>query len=130
MVTLYFERKAGESVMARAEYAHRSRARKSYARRISDHVAVALVVYTLALIFITSPSMHSEGTSIFPYFMLVVFVALIIPWCRHLERRWQDLEKGAANEDGLESRFTADRIALWIAALGIPVLLAALFTVF
>jgi len=116
--------------MARAQQATHTRAHKSYAKRISDHVAVALVVYTLALIFITSPAMHSEGTSIFPYFALVGFVAMVIPSCRNMERRWQALEKGELGEAGLETRFAADRIKLWVAALLIPVLLSVLFTVF
>ncbi len=116
--------------MARAEHATHSRTHKSFAKRISDHVAVALVVYTLALIFITSPAMSSEGTSILPYFMLVVFVAMVIPACRNMERRWQAFEKSGVRDSGLESRFNADRIKLWVAALGIPVLLYVLFTVF
>jgi cell division protein FtsW (lipid II flippase) len=117
-------------MMARAQQAPHTRAHKSYAKRISDHVAVALVVYTLALIFITSPSMHSEGTSILPYFMLVVFVAMVIPACRNMERRWQGFEQGDLDEAGLETRFAVDRIKLWVAALVIPVLLYLLFTVF
>lgn len=116
--------------MARAQQATHAHAHKSYAKRISDHVAVALVVYTLALIFITSPAMSSEGTSILPYFMLVVFVAMVIPACRNMERRWQVLEKGELNDAGLETRFNMDRFKLWVAALGIPVLLYVLFTIF
>jgi hypothetical protein len=116
--------------MARVQQAAHTRAHKSFAKRISDHVAVALVVYTLALIFITSPAMHSEGTSILPYFALVGFVAMVIPACRNMERRWQALEKGGLGEGGLETSFVADRIKLWVAALGIPMLLAVLFTVF
>jgi hypothetical protein len=114
--------------MARAEQATHSRAYKSYSKRISDHVAVALVVYTLALIFITSPAMSSEGTSILPYFGLVLFVAMVIPGCRNMERRWQGLE--ASRPDDIERQFTADRIKLWVAAIGIPIVLAVLFTIF
>ena len=40
--------------MAKAEEAH-LRAYKSYSKRMSDHVAIALVVYTLALIFLVTP---------------------------------------------------------------------------
>jgi hypothetical protein len=116
--------------MARAQNAAHTRPHKSYAKRISDHVAVGLVVYTLMLIFVTSPAMHSEGTSILPYFALVAFVAMVIPACRNMERRWQTLEKGELSDGSLHTRFTADRVKLWLAALGIPVLLAILFTVF
>lgn len=116
--------------MVRAEQATHARAHKSYTKRISDHVAVALVVYTLMLIFVTSPAMHSEGTSILPYFALVLFVAMVIPACRNMERRWKKLEAGELGEIDLQPRFTADRIKLWVAALGIPVVLAILFTIF
>jgi cell division protein FtsW (lipid II flippase) len=121
--------------MAKAEHATHSRvpngrAHKSYAKRISDHVAIGLVVYTLMLIFVTSPAMHSEGTSILPYFMLVVFVALVIPSCHNMEKRWQKLEDNHSSEASLETRFNADRIKLWVGALGIPVVLAVLLTVF
>jgi hypothetical protein len=116
--------------MARAQQATHACAHKSYTKRISDHVATALVVYTLMLIFITSPAMESSGTSILPYFMLVVFVGMVIPGCRGMENRWKALDAGQDNEGSLEKRFAADRIILWVAALVIPVVLAVLFTVF
>ena len=116
--------------MAGAQQATHSRAHKSYAKRISDHVAVALVVYTLMLIFVTSPAMESDGTSILPYFMLVVFVAMVIPACRNMERRWKALEANGRSDANLETKFGMDRLKLWVAALLIPVLLAVVFTVF
>ena len=115
--------------MAKAEEAH-LRAYKSYSKRMSDHVAVALVVYTLALIFLVTPTIESSGTSIFPYFVLVLFVGAVIPPCRNLERRWQTLDANAHPGDGLETRYFADRVKLWVAAIGIPAVLAVLFTVF
>jgi predicted ABC-type exoprotein transport system permease subunit len=115
--------------MAKAKEAH-LRAYKSYSKRMSDHVAFALVIYTLALIFLVTPTIESGGTSIFPYFVLVLFVAAVIPLCRNLERRWQALDANAYSGDGLESRYFADRLKLWVAAVGIPSALAVLFTVF
>jgi hypothetical protein len=116
--------------MARAERAAHTRAHKSYAKRISDHVAVGLVVYTLVLIFVTSPAMESDGASILPYFMLVVFVAMVIPICRNMERKWEALEASELGDGGLETRFTIDRVKLWAAAIGIPIILAVIFTIF
>jgi K+-transporting ATPase A subunit len=116
--------------MAKATNAGHAHAHKSYAKRISDHVAVALVVYTLMLIFVTSPAMESKGTSILPYFMLVIFVAMVIPACRNMERRWQALEASDLGDGGLETRFGVDRVKLWVAAIIIPIILSVLFTVF
>lgn len=116
--------------MAKAEHATHTRAHKSYAKRISDHVAVALVVYTLMLIFITSPSLESKGASILPYFMLVIFVAMVIPACRNMEHRWKTLEASNLGGEGLETRFGIDRVKLWAGAILIPILLSVLFTIF
>jgi len=115
--------------MAKAEQAH-LRAFKSYSKRMSDHVAFALVVYTLMLIFLVTPTIESSGTSIFPYFVLVLLVGAVIPACIRLERRWQVLASDAHSGDGLETAYLADRLKLWIAAIAIPGLLAVLFTVF
>jgi hypothetical protein len=115
--------------MAKAQKAH-LRAYKSCSKRMSDHVALALVVYTLALIFLVTPTIESTGTSIFPYFVLVLLVAAVIPWCRNLERRWQALSATAHPDDGLETQYSVDRLKLWVAAIAIPSVLAVLFTVF
>ena len=115
--------------MAKAQEAH-LRAYKSYSKRMSDHVAVALVVYTLMLIFLVTPTIESSGTSIFPYFVLVLLVAAVIPLCRNVERRWQALDTMAHLGDGLEPQYFADRLKLWVAAIAIPGALAVAFTVF
>ena len=115
--------------MAKAHQAH-LRAYKSYSKRMSDHVAIALVVYTLMLIFLVTPTIESSGMSIFPYFVLVLLVAAVIPLCRNLERRWQALCATAHPDDGLETQYFADRLKLWVAAITIPAALAVLFTVF
>lgn len=111
--------------MAKAEHA-KMVLNKSYSKRMSDNVAFALVVYTLMLIFIVTPSMESNGTSIFPYFMLVVFVGLVISPCHNLERRWQALQARDTGDGMLNSRFNLDRAILWIATIAVPVIIAAI----
>ncbi len=131
-MTVSYAESQGRVKMARAEHAphSHSRARKSYTKRISDHVATALVVYTLMLIFFTSPTMESKGTSILPYFMLVIFVAMVIPACRNMEHRWQALDAAEFGQDGLKTRFTFDCVKLWSAAIILPIILSVLFTIF
>jgi hypothetical protein len=113
--------------MARAKQAGNMRAHKGYAKRMSDNIAFALITYTLMLIFVVTPSMESKGTSILPYFLLVLLVAAVIPSCRRFEHRWKVLEDSELGSGGLETRFTFDRIKLWVGAIGIPLLLAAMF---
>lgn len=109
--------------MARAEHAT-IRVHKSYSKRMSDHVAFALVAYTLALIFLVTPRMESDGTSIFPYFLLVILVAAVISPCRNLERRWQALQATDNGDGSLDGRYKADRAKLWLAAIALPVVFA------
>jgi hypothetical protein len=103
---------------SRAEPGMQVRETASHAKRMSTHVAYALVVYTLLLIFEVSPQMESKGMSILPYFILVALVGLAIMPCRNLERRWNALSKNGRGN--LDSEFRRDVFLLWIAAIGFP----------
>jgi hypothetical protein len=99
----------------------RVREASCFGKRMSNHIAYALVVYTLLLIFEVSPQMESGGMSILPYFLLVVLVGLAILPCRNLERRWKAIDaRGDADVGGT---FRRDTILLWIGAIGFPSLL-------
>ncbi len=95
--------------------------RDSMAKRMSTHIAYALVLYTLLLIFEVSPQMDGKGMSIMPYFILVALVGLAIVPCRNLERRWQLLER--TSPGGLDAQFRREAAALWIGAIGVPTVL-------
>lgn len=99
----------------------RSRETASHATKMSTHIAYALVVYTLLLIFEVSPQMESKGMSILPYFILVALVGAVIIPCRNLERRWQTID--GQTKDSHNAQFTREVIMLWVAAIGLPTLL-------
>lgn len=105
----------------RADLSSHRTADVSHAKRMSTHIAYALVVYTLALIFEVSPQMESKGMAIWPYFVLVALVGLAILPCRNLERKWQHID--ARHESDVEGRFKRDLATLWIGAIGFPTLL-------
>lgn len=105
----------------------RSGKSKSFARQMSDHVAMALVVYTLLLIFLVTPAIETKGLSIVPYFLLILLVAAIIPLFRRLDRRWTMLDGSELSYDSLKSRFNIDRAKLWIVAIAVPLILVSLF---
>ena len=60
-------------------------------KRMSDHIAYGLLVYTGLQIFVTMGALKTGGESILPYFALVILVAAVIPVCRLFERRWDGL---------------------------------------
>jgi hypothetical protein len=99
-----------------------------WSRKMSDHIAYALLVYTGLNIMLTVGAIKGalQG-SILPYFSLVLLVAAIIPACRSLERRWERLDGPDADEAALKQRFNRDRAMVWLAAIALPVLITGLF---
>lgn len=96
-------------------------------KKMSDHIAYALLVYTGLQIFVTMGELHAKGGSLLPYFVLVLLVAAIIPACRRFERRWDRLDDVQAADPGLASFYRRDRLALWLLAIGLPFALTGLF---
>lgn len=108
--------------------AHTGKA-KCWTKRMSTHIAYALLVYTLLMIFFVSTAIKSHGMSLLPYFSLVLLVAVIIPACRLFERRWTDMEIGHEGDTALAPRFRREAAYLWGLAIGLPLGLAVLFRV-
>lgn len=96
-------------------------------RRMSDHVAYALLVYTGVQIFVTMQALKSGQGSILPYFALIVLVAAIIPACRWFEKRWETIGEERASDPSLAPAFHRDLWALWLSAIGLPLLITAGF---
>lgn len=96
-------------------------------RKMSDHIAYALLTYTALQIFVTIGALKTKGTSLLPYLALIILVGAIIPACRRFERRWTSLTTEQALDPAIERRFRQDRLALWLLAIGLPFALTALF---
>jgi hypothetical protein len=96
-------------------------------RKMSDHVAYGLLVYTGLQIFVTMSALKVGAGSILPYFALIVLVVGIIPGCRMFERRWEALSDSEAANPELADRFKRDRLLVWLFALGLPFALTGIF---
>lgn len=96
-------------------------------KRMSDHVAYALLAYTALQIFVTMGALHAKGTTMLPYFALVMLVAAIIPACRRFERRWARLSDAQAADMAFAADYRRDRMWLWVLAIGLPFAVTGLF---
>ncbi len=96
-------------------------------KRMSDHIAYALLVYTGLQIFVTMGALKSESSSMLPYLALVVLVVAIIPSCRRFEKRWNRLSDQQAADPDMASYYRRDRRALWLLAIGLPFALTGVF---
>ncbi len=81
-------------------------------RRMSDHIAYALLVYTALQIFVTMGALKSDGGSLLPYLALIILVVAIIPACRSFEARWNRLSDEQAHDPELAPAYRHDRMAL------------------
>jgi hypothetical protein len=96
-------------------------------KRMSDHIAYALLVYTGLQIFVTMHALKASSGSLLPYLALVILVGAIIPACRRFERRWNRLSAEQAADPALAPFYRRDRTVLWALAIGLPFALTALF---
>jgi hypothetical protein len=93
--------------------------RLDWRRKISDHVAFALLGYTGLQIYVTMGAIDG-GESILPYFALVLLVAAIIPGARMFEKRWEGLSDAEAADPELAPQYKRDRFKIWAAAIVLP----------
>ena len=96
-------------------------------KKMSDHIAYALLVYTALQIFVTMGALRGAGGSLLPYLALVILVIAIIPACRNFERRWNRLSDDQAHDPDLAPAFRRDRMWLWLLAIGLPFALTGMF---
>lgn len=102
---------------------HAAERRIDWRKRMSDHVAYALLAYTGLQIFVTMGALNTGHGSVLPYFALILLVAAIIPACRYMEKRWEGVSEIAAADPGLSGAFRRDVIVLWACALTLPLVL-------
>lgn len=86
---------------------------KSWSKRISSHLAAALVVFCLAQIFIVA----KMGGSLLLHIGIIFAIGGFGIAARALERRWEMLEQGGLSEESLGLRFRVDLLQLWTAAI-------------
>lgn len=96
-------------------------------RKMSDHIAYALLVYTALQIFVTIGALKAGGGSLLPYLALIILVVAIIPACRRFESRWNRLTDEQAHDPSLAPYYRRDRLMLWALAIGLPFALTGLF---
>lgn len=89
-------------------------------KRISNHVAYALLMYTGLQIFVVMQAIRGDGASILPYMGLVALVGIVIPLCRRVEKRWQRLARSGASEAERGRAYRGDRLGIWLFAIGFP----------
>jgi len=103
---------------------------RDWRKAMSDHVAYALLVYTGLQIFMTIKALNEGGSGLLPYAALVILVAGIIPACRWFEKRWAGLSDREAIDPAHAPGFRRDAAALWLLAIGLPIVLTILIKAF
>ena len=120
---------AAHAPFATGSQTHNSDARPlDWRKRMSDHVAWSLLVYTaIQIVLIGFSGKSGAHGSLLPYFALVLLVAAVIPAWRLFEARWTDLDDTAAADPALAGEFARDRLRIWAAALALPLVMTGFF---
>jgi len=103
--------------------AHSAAKPLDWRKRMSDHIAYALLAYTGLQIFVTMGALNAKSGSLLPYFALIVLIVAIIPACRRFERRWNRLSDVQARDPELASYCRR----VWTMAIGLPFLVTGTF---
>ena len=117
----------GKTTRHEAVPSSESGASVDWRRKMSDHIAYALLVYTGLQIFVTVGALKAEGSSLLPYLALIILVIAIIPACRRFEARWNRLTDEQGHDPDLAPYYRRDRLALWLLAIGLPFALTGIF---
>lgn len=88
--------------------------RKNFAKRMSSHLAGALICFCLLQIFIVA----KMGGSLLLHIGIIFAIGGFALAARGLERRWQMLEASGLSDRGLAKRFRRTLIQVWTAAIG------------
>ncbi len=89
------------------------RANGGYARRMSSHLAAALILFCLLQIGIVA----RMGGSLVLHLGVIVAIGAFAVAARGLERRWERLGKRDVSPLGLAPRFRRDVARLWLASV-------------
>lgn len=84
-----------------------------YAKRMSSHLALALVAFCLLQIAIVA----RMGGSLILHLALVIAIGGFAMAARGLERRWEMLDESGLSGAGLDLRFRRDIAQVWLASI-------------
>ncbi|AEG50096.1 hypothetical protein Sphch_2438 [Sphingobium chlorophenolicum L-1] len=87
--------------------------RTGYARRMSTHLAAALVTFCLLQIFIVA----RMGGSLLLHLGIIIAIGGFAVAARGLEQRWEMLDPSGLSSQGLALRFRRDLVQLWSASI-------------
>ena len=90
-------------------------------KRMSDHIAYALLAYTGLHIFVTVGAIQQTGAKTLALLALVILVFGIIPLWRRFEQRWAALTDEQAHDPAYAGAYRRDQIMVWGLAIGLPV---------
>lgn len=84
-----------------------------YAKRMSSHLAIALVVFCLLQIGIVA----RMGGSLVLHLALIIAIGGFAMVARDMERRWELLDESGLSMSGLDLRFRRDVAQVWLTSI-------------
>ena len=96
-------------------------------RRISNHAAAALLVFTLLHIVCVAAASGYTGARWVKYLGIALLILVVIPAISRIEARWEALTRQPLGPAEIVTHFRRERRRLWLAAITVPFLWTGLF---
>ena len=91
-----------------------AQANSGYAKRMSSHLAAALMMFCVLQIGIVA----RMGGSLVLHLGIIVAIGGFAVAARRLERRWEMLDQSFLSGHGLDLRFRRDLVQIWLTSIG------------
>jgi len=96
-------------------------------RRISNHAAAALLVFTLLHIVCVTAASGYTGARWVSFLGIALLVLVVIPAISKIEARWEALTRQPLGPAEIVTHFRRERRRLWLAAVTMPFVWTGLF---
>ena len=93
---------------------------RALSRRMTWHVAAALIVYAGLQLWLVIGAVSDGATRVLPYVAVGLVLVAVVPLARRIEQRWARLAQTALPSRQLSRSYRLEALRLWVAAIVLP----------
>lgn len=100
---------------------------RKLSRRMTLHVAAALIVYAGIQLWLVVSAVSDGANRVLPYVAVGLILFAVVPLARRIEQRWARMAENTLPSRELCKSFRGEALRLWIGAIVLPFLWVGAF---
>ncbi len=100
---------------------------RSLSRKMTLHVAAALIVYAGLQLWLVLGAVSGGATRFLPYVAIGLILVAVVPLARRIEQRWARMAQDTLPSRELCKSFRNEALRLWVGAVALPFLWVGAF---